>query len=45
MANDSFAIIAVGSTPVNSLETTAKDLTEVAKKAIGALLQVVEEQK
>jgi hypothetical protein len=43
LANDSFAIIAVTSTPVNSLEASAKDLTELAKKAIGALLQVVPE--
>ena len=44
LANDSFAIIAVTSTPVNSLEASAKDLTELAKKAIGALLQIATEE-
>lgn len=43
LANDSFAIIAVSSTPVNSVEMPVKDLTEMAKKALNALLQVVEE--
>ena len=38
MADGSFAIIAMSSTPVNSLEASVKDLTELAKKAISALL-------
>ena len=44
LANDSFAIIAVTSTPVNSLEASVKDLTELAKKAISALLQIATEE-
>lgn len=44
LANDSFAIIAVTSTPVNSLDATAKDLTELAKKALSALLQIAPEE-
>jgi len=44
LANDSFAIIAVTSTPVNSLEAPVKDLTEVAKKALSALLQIATEE-
>lgn len=45
LANDSFAIIAVTSTPVNSLEAPVKDLTEVAKKALSALLQIASEEE
>ncbi len=43
LADDAFAIIAVTSTPVNSLEAPVKDLTELAKKALGALLQIATE--
>lgn len=45
LAEDSFAIIAVSSTPLNSLEMPAKDLIALAKKAINALLQVVTEEE